>query len=330
MPVRPRSLPLIALVSVALLLSAVTAAAQDANVTRAEADRIAREFAAKNAQNNAALNVEGQAAIEDPPVRSIDDATFREYRGRGQTTLGQDTRVEHRRLYVPQQSGYPQVFLASERAVANGNPAGRQLLLFVKAAEGAAWKITMAAGLMGGFPKLRTDSDGFTRLVNGDTAASLAVEPDALGPKLAKLWDSEKSTSRTFEPGPFTTGALDTFVEQLSSLGVTARVNFAFEATDDPRVCFETKARGALCLFAISMKQRLRPTKGSGAFVQPQSRASLTGLIVPGEYDEIRYDHIAIVAAKVPAKGKGRVDVIGSYTGIVSAEGDATTPSDVV
>jgi hypothetical protein len=303
---------------VAVVTLASPATAQDANVTRAEAERTARDF------------VEGQASIEDPPVRSIDDATFREFRGRGETTLGQDTRIEDRSVYVPQQSGFPKVFLAVERAVTNGSAAGRQLLLFVKAAEGAPWKITMAAGLTGRFPKLRTDSDGFTRLINGDTASRLALSKDTLASKLAKLWDSGKSTSKTFAPGPLTTGALDTFIQDLSSRGITASVNFKFAKTDDAPVCFEIKARGALCLSVISMKQRLKPTKGSGAFVQPQSREPLTGLIVPGEYDEIRYDNLAIVAANIPAKGKGRVTVIGSYTGMTNAEADATTPSDAV
>ncbi len=222
--------------------AAVSAAAQGSGVTPEAAEQVARDYADANARNNATLDVEGQAAIEDPPIRAIDDATFREYRGRGQTSLGQDIRVEDRRIYVPQQSGYPLRFLSSERVVFGGEPAARQLLLFVKTSESAPWRVSMAAQVVkASLPKLRTDSDGLARLVGADAEPALKVKPDALAPKLAKLWDSGRSTSKTFEPGPLTTGAVDSFVQSLSATGIgQARVRFEFGPAEDRPVCFQT------------------------------------------------------------------------------------------
>ncbi len=313
--------------------AAVSAAAQGSGVTPEAAEQVARDYADANARNNATLDVEGQAAIEDPPIRAIDDATFREYRGRGQTSLGQDIRVEDRRIYVPQQSGYPLRFLSSERVVFGGEPAARQLLLFVKTSESAPWRVSMAAQVVkASLPKLRTDSDGLARLVGADAEPALKVKPDALAPKLAKLWDSGRSTSKTFEPGPLTTGAVDSFVQSLSATGIgQARVRFEFGPAEDRPVCFQTTGRGALCFFVVSVSERLRPRSGS-AFVQPDNRQPLTGLVPPGEYRQGSYDRTAILVAKVPkrADAAARIDVIGIYEGIVKADAVSSTTTPVV
>jgi hypothetical protein len=310
------------LVGIVLLsgLVAAPAGAQDSTLTREAALQTARDFESANAENNATLDTEGQGAIEADPVRAIDDATFRELRGRGETTLGRDIEVERRRVYVPQRSGSLQHFLSSER-VAFDSGSSRQVLLFTRPTDGAPFKVSMAAELPGPLPRLYANRDRLARLVNTDTEARLKVRPGALAGQLAKLWDSGRSTSKTFEPGPFSTGALDRFVQTLSALGIPeTRVTFTFETTDDEPVCFETRAGGALCLFVLAFRERLRPTSG-GAFVQPQSRQLLTGLVVPGEYREVNFERTAILAANVPeARDRGaRVDVIGIYEGLTDA-----------
>jgi hypothetical protein len=53
--------------------------------------------------------------------------------------------------------------------------------------------------------------------------------------------------------------------------------------------------------------------------------------VVPGEYREVTYDHLVILAANVPSRGSGeRVEVIGSYEGITAADATASDATPVV
>jgi hypothetical protein len=302
------------------------AGAQGGNITPADAETVAKQYADVNAANNATLDIEKQGTIETPPIRTIDDATFRDFKGRAQTTLGEQGRIQDRQVYVPQQSGFPQRFLVAEQ-VATSQGVGTQLLLFVKESATDQWKVSMAAGITGSFPELRADSDGFVKLIDRKEAKSLSVKPAALARKLAKLWASGRSTSKDFEPGDLTTGALDTFNRAQSGLG-RARVHFKFSASEHRPVCFGADPGSALCLFAIAAKQTIQPPRNGGALIQPASRDPFTGLVAPGEYKEVSYDRLAILAAQVPKRaGSARVEIIGIYEGFTAASADPSISS---
>ena len=55
--------------------------------------------------------------------------------------------------------------------------------------------------------------------------------------------------------------------------------------------------------------------------MQPDTREVFGGLIEPGQYGQVRYDRLAVLAASVPPKSAKheRVDIIGIYDGVVSA-----------
>lgn len=290
-------------------------------LTREQALRVLRAFEEKNAQNNDALDIEGQATIETAPIQTIDDATFQEFRGRGLASLGDDARIDRRRVYVPEQSGYPLQFLASERNTSGGGAASRQLLLFVRPSEGEPWKVSMAAGLVGSVPKLLADRDGFARLLDADHAGALVLDPDGLARSLAALWDrgEDIGDAKPFEPGPFTTDAVTGFVSALGAMGIDAVADFTFTPSDVPVVSYRTAKGGALSLFVVAVTEVMRPD-GVGALVQPESREVFSGLLVPGRYGEVRFERLAILAAHVPAAGrKARIDVVGIYEGLVQA-----------
>jgi hypothetical protein len=325
---RSKLLALVTLLVAASASHGAVAGAQSGNVTPAEAEQVARQYADVNAANNATLDIEKQGTIEAPPIRSIDDATFRDFKGRAQTTLGEQGRIQDRKVYVPQQSGFPQRFLVAEHVVTSqGNTA--QLLLFVKESATDQWKVSMAVQLTGSFPELRADSDGFVSLIHAKEAKSLSVQPAALARKLARLWASGRSTSKDFEPGALTTGALDAFNNASAQSGLgQSRVQFKFSASEQRPVCFGADPGNAVCLFAIATKETIQPGRNRGALVQPDSREPFTGLIAPGEYKEVSYDRLAILAAQVPKRaGSARVEVVGIYEGFTAASADPSTSS---
>jgi hypothetical protein len=320
------------IVSVVAMASGVLVAPAQASaqvpttsISRAEAKRIVREYNEINAANNDSLSVEGQAGIEAAPILLIDDTTFREYQGRGETTLDEDARVDQVRVFVPEQTGYPRQFLATER-VTSGGSKYRQVLVFVQAAEGDDWKVTMAAQLDASdrLPRPLVDRDGASRLVDADHAGDLVARPEALSAELAQVWTrangEERAPSRVFADGPLTTGVIDVFINRLSNTGVTAEVDFQFAPADEyPAVAYRTEDGGAVVLFAVDARELLRPIDGEGALVQPESRGPLSGLVLPGSYASVVYDRIALVVASVPPEGaKARATALGIYDGTVS------------
>ena len=307
--------------------------------TQAAAERIVDDYNAANDANNASLDIEGQAAIEGVPIKTIDDVAYHEAFGRGETNLGGPADVDNISVFVPDQSSYPLTFLAFERFTSSdsGN-VNEQFLMFAKASSDAPWKVTHAASLLPGasVPDVSTDQDGLATLVKGNRASKLQVNPTTLSPKLANLWQSSADgvpVAKPFEPGLLTTDAASIFLGELEQLPINeSRVDFEFRSTETQPLCFASAGQGALCFFVINYRATLDPV--SGVYVQDDSRETLTGLVVPGEYGGVIFDRTAIVLAAVPKRAKlARVDVIGLYNGLVSAEGTPKgidAPNDAV
>jgi hypothetical protein len=292
-------------------------------ITVAEAKQVVDAYNLQNAHNNDSLDIEGQGAIEADPILAIDDANFRETAGRGETTLHEDVTIGRTRVFVPAPSGGPQHFLVSEH-VTGPDSSFDQLLLFGRASAAEPWKVSLAAQLDGPVPNVRTDRDGNAALVDADHAAELRAKPDTLAGSLAALWardaGDERAPVKIFKKGSLTTGAVDEFVNRLASAGVTADVDFDFDAEDTAPVCYRTADDGALCFFVVAMHETLHPTGGDDRLVQQGSRSPLGGLVVPGQYGSVKYDRLGIVAAAVPPRGaKHKVDVLGLYDGTVTA-----------
>jgi hypothetical protein len=232
-------------------------------------------------------------------------------------------------VLVPEQSGYPLQFLAAE-TVGAGDGATRQLLLFQRPTEGDAWKVSMAALLVTGeFPKLPKTRDGFVRLLDADHAGDLKIQPDALAPALADEWaraaGEERAKDLGFEPGPLTNGIVDNFIANLYDQGIRGNVEFEFEPVSElPVVGYRSAGDAALCFFVLRVREVITPLDSDG-LVQPESREVFGGLVAPGQYGEVHYERLAVVAAIVPPKtAKGdHTDVIGIYDGDVSASGVA-------
>jgi hypothetical protein len=325
-----------ALGAAVMLAGAPSGYAQDPSVLRAErsaqsapsisahdAQRVVADYNAANTKNNAALDLAGQAAVETGPVRTIDDAAFRELRGRGASSLGGGFTIDKVRVWVPVQHSYPLQFLAVEQATDNGVKF-RQLLTFTKASEGDAWKLSMAAQLVdANAPKLLADRDQRVQLLDADHASSLKVQPKALDGALANVWARaaglERAPQPSFAGGQLTGSITDYFVNELSQTGINARVDFGFRASGQPVVGYRTADGGALCLFVVAVSATLKPV-ASDPFTQPASRTPFGGLVPPGQYIQIGYERLAIVAAVVPKQtSKAKVHVIAIYDGPVSA-----------
>lgn len=301
--------------------------------TTTAAERIVDDYNAKNTLNNATLSIEGQAAIEAPPIKAIDDAVFREYMGRGETTLGDPFTVDDVEVFVPDQSSYPLVFLALETLTSPERPdePSTQLLVFTQAGADEPWKATLAASLLPDIdaPRVAIDEHGLATLVTGKEAAALQVHPRKLAKRLARLWQRSAggaSISKPFAPGLLTTDAVALFIGELEQLPLNeASVDFTFTPSESQPLCVAARGGGALCYFVVSYRATLDPV--SGVFVQPPTRETLTGLVVPGEYGSVTFERTAILLAEVPKRAPlGRVDVIGVYNGLISTE---TSPRGV-
>jgi hypothetical protein len=273
------------------------------------------------------------------PIKTIDDVAYHEAFGRGETSLGGPADVESISVFVPDQSSYPLTFLAFERFTSSttGN-VNEQFLVFAKASSDASWKVTHAASLLPAVsvPSVATDQDGLATLVTGKRASKLQVNPTKLSPKLTKLWQSSAEgvpIAKPFEPGLLTTEAALVFLNELEQLPINeSQVDFEFRSTESQPLCFASADEGVLCFFVINYRTTLDPV--SGVFVQDDTRETLTGLVVPGEYGGVIFDRTAIVLAAVPTRSKlARVEVVGMYNGLVAAEGTpkgVDTPSDAV
>ena len=303
--------------------------------TNAEARQVVASYNAANQGNNDTLDTEGQAAIESAPIELIDDATFRDVRGRGDTSLHERFSVDQVRVYVPGQSGYPLQFMATERVSADGG-SFRQVFVFVKASESDPWRVSMAAqsSAAPGLPKPVRTRDGAATLLDADHAATLLAIPETLPQSLADLWareaGEERAPARVFAEGPLTTGGVDRLVNELAQLGISALVDFEFDAAPYPVIAYRTAGGGAVCLFTVSVHETIHPSGdgnpgvGDDRLVQPRSRQTFTGLVVPGDYREVRFDRLAIVAVKIPERGPdARVEVVGFYDGAIAATAEA-------
>ena len=294
-------------------------------VTPSQAQSIVAAYDAANTTNNAALDIEGQGKVEGAPIQTIDDATFRDFQGRGQSALGDQFTIGNIRVAVPAQSSPVNQFLATT-TVTTSKGGTEQYLLFTRANEADPWKVTMSAQLdKGSAPKLAKDKDGFTSLVDADHAATLLAKPTDLAGELADVWakdaGEERATHHVFASGPLTTGAVDQFVQELSQSNINGKVDFKFEPNAAPPAAFRTANGGALVLFALNVHETVQAT-GSDGLVQPDSREVFGGLVPPGQYGAVRYDRISILAATVPPKGKkARAKIIGIYDGITAASG---------
>ena len=293
------------------------------SISARDAKRVVTDYNAANTKNNASLDLAGQGAMETGPVRTIDDAAFREARGRGELSLGNGFTIDKVRVWVPVQSSYPLRFLALEQATDNGVKF-RQLLTFTKASEGEAWKLSMAAQLVGAnAPKLLADRDQRVQILDADHASSLKVQPKALDGAVANVWARaaglERAPQPNFAGGQLTTSITDYFVNELSQTGINARVDFGFRASGQPVEGYRTADGGALCLFVVAVSATLKPV-ASDPFTQPPSRVPFGGLVAPGQYAQLGYERLAIVAAVVPKQtSKAKVRVIAIYDGPVSA-----------
>jgi hypothetical protein len=332
----PRPLRLVVVASIIAAVSFVglpTGHAEDVlPVTEREARKIVAEHILQNEKNNNTLDVEGQGAIEAPPLRTIDDASFREHQGRGETSLGEeDVTIGETDVFIPDQSSYPLMFLASETFTSPDAPDGvQQLLLFEKPGPDDPWRSTMAAQMLEPIPDLSIDNFGLARLVGPKAAAKLEVKPASLPKKLAKLWtrtiDEPSPASATFESGPLTTSITQVLIFDLERMNLPeSNADFEFAPAENQPICFGAHG-GAFCFFVMSIREELTPS--AGKFQQPAARDVLGGLIAPGQYGGARYEQLAIVTAFVPNRSRDElVRVQGFYSGPVHAEGTVGSPN---
>jgi hypothetical protein len=114
-------------------------------------------------------------------------------------------------------------------------------------------------------------------------------------------------------------------VTELAQLGIEAVVDFGFEPNAAGVIPYRTADGGALAIVPITIHEAIRPGSGSDRLSQPESRTKFTGLVAPGDYGEVRFDRVALVAVTIPAKTakrSARVRGVGLYDGFIAAATD--------
>jgi hypothetical protein len=308
--------------AIGLASTPIASAQTTPSLTPDQAKTIVAAYDTANTNNNATLDIEGQAKVEGAPIQQVDDATFRDFQGRGKSGLGNQFKIGNIKVAVPSQSPVTQ-FLATT-TVTSSDGSNEQYLLFTRGTEADPWKVTMSAQLdKGSAPKLAKDKDGFVSVVDADHAATLLAKPADLAGELSNVWakdaGEERATKHVFANGPLTTGAVDQFVQELSQSNINGKADFKFEPNEAPPAAYRTANGGALVLFALNVHETVQAT-GSNGLVQPDSREVFGGLVPPGQYGAVRYERTSILAALVPPKGKkARAKIIGIYDGITAA-----------
>lgn len=293
---------------------------------------IIEDLQAKIDEANATLDVALQDSIEASPARDIDDAFFKGFKAKGQTSAGSTRRrLADAQVYVPRQTDYPARFFAFVKLANADDPAAPQisrLRVYEKSAADEPWKLALYVTVPRDFvlPEIRVDADGFAETVAGENGDGLKVAPSRLPAEFADYLSrfAEGTDSDLFAPGRFSSEASQAFkasVEKDAQATITTTVQVT--PGGYPVQAFRTADGGAVVLFTENVNYSYAPAPGK--VLNPISGSE--GLLEPGEYASLQRNVVNMVAAVVPpADAEGLVQMVGTTGGTVSFDGEPAAP----
>jgi hypothetical protein len=312
--------------------SGSVAVSSDPVILPADTRQIIEDLQAKIDEANATLDVALQDSIEASPARDIDDAFFKGFKAKGQTSAGSTRRrLADAQVYVPRQTDYPARFFAFVKLANADDPAAPQisrLRVYEKSAADEPWKLALYVTVPRDFvlPEISVDSDGFAETVGEDEGDGLKVEPSRLPDEFADYLSgfAEGTDSEIFAPGRFTSEAsqaLKASVEKDAQATITTTVEVS--PGGYPVQAFRTADGGAVALFTENVNYSYAPLPGK--VLNPISGSE--GLLDPGEYTSLQRNVVNMVAAVIPpADAEGLVQIVGTTGGTVSFDGEPAAP----
>jgi hypothetical protein len=300
----------------------------DPVILPADARQIIEDLQARSEKANATLDTALQDSVEASPARDIDDAFFKGFKAKGQTSAGQVTRrLEDAQVYVPRQTKYPARFFAFVKLANADDPTApliSRLRIYEKSAADEPWKLALYVTVPRDFvpPEVKVDGDGFAEIVTREQAEELKLDPSRLPDELAQYLSGYASgtDSEIFAPGRFTSEASQAFkasVDEDAQETITTSVQVS--PGKFPVQAFRTADGGAIALFAQNVAYSYAPAPGK--VLNPTSGSE--GLLEPGQYASLQRMVVNMVAALIPPSGtEGLVQIVGSTGGTVSFDGE--------
>ena len=294
-------------------------------ITPTQALAVFNVYNHNNQKANATLNTALQNQQETSTAAEIDDANYQAYHYLGKTGYGSGAVLMKGPFAIYDFNESIATLRAGGTAyfvVIVGSPKkARDLFLFAKTGVGGAWKVftepTLRAGVT---PAFVPAGNGY--FAAGPLPAHLAVSPSTAFNDLIAYFSSYSAAAPSLgvlAPGPDTTGFLATYKSTVAKAAAKKETDqLLFTQDNTPLVIFPVK-NGALVFGAYDLTQTY--TWPAHYYVQqPASRSDWTPLLAPGTYHtSVTISSVVEVALQIPTKGK--VSVLGTYGGIVSAQG---------
>jgi hypothetical protein len=317
-------------------------AATAAPLTKAQAQQVLSAYQTTNNRANLALDATLLASAETGAQLDMDTAGYKLRRATNQKFV--QFSYTKPVFYIPRLSGYPRWFAVDAISAPAAGPGqdqrqrsgqrssgGRQAvvppmpqqhrhaLLFVQDKAGAPWRLAAdpypTGKSLGG---VAVDSAGYATAVSPQDA-KLTLSPTKIGAAhAALLTDGPKAAGvGGIGAGLHTTKTYDALRQatgQFIRIGVGLTTRFA--PTTEPVYALRTSDGGALVWYVLRQNERYATRKPGVVTIS----GDLVGLAPPGKVKE-RLDTTVLIQylAKVPPKGKGPAEVIGTYRKAVQA-----------
>ncbi|GAB2750118.1 hypothetical protein GCM10027072_53610 [Streptomyces bullii] len=218
------------------------------------------------------------------------------------------------RFTIPKKAGWPRWFVAD--TAGNKGGTARWLLVFVRNGLDESWQVTyLTLVAQGAVPQFKKDKDGWAEAVPAD-AADLAVPPGELSRAYTAYL---KNGQGAFATGSHTSG----WRQQRQDRAI--RPGLARQYIDEPLtngayapLALRTEDGGALVFFTSRHYEKQTAAPGTSVPTPNKDVLALT----KGEIKQsLTMEFVSNEVALDPAKGSGKVSVLGRIQGLTSAQG---------
>jgi len=287
----------------------VAGAASTPVVTNAQAMQIVNTWATTSNTSSVAAN----NTVEGPPLSDADNPAIQS----GPPPTGPAVAPSSVTAYVPQQTGYPAVFLA-HAVFTDGSDT---YLVFAKRSKTSPWLAVyqMNAISATSVPQPLVDSSGSAAVVVGSSGLKFA--PTSLGRSVVAFLQQAAQTKSAPSSKIFDASVAQVPLIQIAADAKAGAVDtLHFSAASYPTYSFRTSNGGALTFVAVRGAFHSVPnTINNGALVITTPEAGLT---VGTHYASINGTILGLAALVVPpANSGGAVSLAGFYYNVTSAHG---------
>ncbi|MGH3391009.1 MAG: hypothetical protein ACRDOO_19245 [Actinomadura sp.] len=305
-----------------------------APLTKAQAQEILSSYQTTNNRANMALDAKLLASAETGAQLDMDTAGYKLRRATGQKFV--EFTYSKPVFYIPRPAGFPRWFAvdavssgqrpkqrsgqgSGQREVPPMVQQHRHALLFVQDKAGAPWRLAAdpypTNRSLGG---IAVDAAGYATAV-APNDARLALAPTKVGAAHAALLTKGPKAAGTtgIGAGLHTTqsyAALRKATGQFTRIGIGLTSQFA--PSTAPVFALRTTDGGALVWYVLRQNETYASRKPGTVSIT----GDLVGLAPPGKVQK-QLDTTVLIQylSKIPPKGKGAVEVIGTYRKAVQA-----------